>query len=99
MSESDTGTIELPRTGGPDSGLGGAWRVIVLNDNHNTFDHVARSLAKFIPGVSVDQGYKIADQIHNSGQAIVWTGPKEVAEHYWEQLSGAGLTMAPLEQG
>ncbi len=99
MSESDTGTIELPRTDGPDSGLGGAWRVIVLNDNHNTFDHVARSLAKFIPGVSVDQGYKIADQIHNSGQAIVWTGPKEVAEHYREQLSGAGLTMAPLEQG
>jgi ATP-dependent Clp protease adaptor protein ClpS len=99
MSESDTGTIELPRTDGPDSGLGGAWRVIVLNDNHNTFDHVARSLAKFIPGVSVDQGYQIADQIHNSGQAIVWTGPKEVAEHYWEQLSGAGLTMAPLEQG
>ena len=48
---------------------------------------------------SLDQGYKMADQIHNSGQAIVWTGPKEVAEHYWEQLNEAGLTMAPLEQG
>ena len=34
-------TIEKPRTGGPGSGLGGDWRVIVLNDDHNTFDGVA----------------------------------------------------------
>jgi ATP-dependent Clp protease adaptor protein ClpS len=73
--------------------------VIVLNDDHNTFDHVARTLANVVPGVTIEQGYKLADQIHNSGQAIVWTGPKEVAELYWEQLQGAGLTMAPLEEG
>jgi ATP-dependent Clp protease adaptor protein ClpS len=73
--------------------------VIVLNDDHNTFDHVASTLASVIPGITVEQGYKLADQIHNSGQAIVWTGPKEVAELYWEQLQGAGLTMAPLEEG
>ena len=90
---------EKPRVDGPDTGLGGAWRVIVLNDDHNTFDHVARTLSRVIPGVSIEQGYGIADQIHNSGQAIVWTGPKEVAELYWEQLKSAGLTMAPLEQG
>ncbi len=71
--------------------------MIVLNDDHNTFDHVARTLARFIPGVSVDHGYAIADRIHSSGQAIVWSGPKELAEHYWEQLDGSGLTMAPLE--
>ena len=71
--------------------------MIVLNDDHNTFDHVARRLAGVIPGVSVDQGYRLADKIHNSGQAIVWTGPKEVAELYWQQLKDAGLTMAPLE--
>jgi ATP-dependent Clp protease adaptor protein ClpS len=94
-----TGVTEKPRAGGPDTGLGGAWRVIVLNDDHNTFDHVAATLAHVVPGVSLEQGYKLADHIHNSGQAIVWTGPKEVAEHYWEQLNDAGLTMAPLEQG
>jgi len=92
-------TIEKPRTGGPGSDLHGNWRVIVLNDNHNTFDGVAGALARVIPGVTLDQGYAIADRIHNSGQAIVWTGPKEPAEHYWEQLKEAGLTMAPLEQG
>jgi ATP-dependent Clp protease adaptor protein ClpS len=94
-----TSITEVPRPEGPDTGLGGAWRVIVLNDDHNTFDHVARTLSQVIPGVSLDHGYKIADQIHNTGQAIVWTGPKEVAELYWEQLKSAGLTMAPLEQG
>ena len=92
-------TVELPRTGGPGTGLGDAWRVIVLNDDHNTFDGVARTLARVIPGVTLDQGYAIADRIHNSGQAIVWSGQKELAEHYWEQLKDAGLTMAPLEQG
>jgi ATP-dependent Clp protease adaptor protein ClpS len=92
-------TIELPRTEGPDSALGGAWRVIVRNDDHNTFDGVARTLARFIPGMTVERGYDIANRIHNMGLAIVWTGHKELAEHYWQQLRDAGLTMAPLEQG
>jgi ATP-dependent Clp protease adaptor protein ClpS len=93
-----TTTVERPRTSGPDSGLGGNWLVIVLNDDHNTFDHVAETLARVIPGMSIDGGFAMADKIHNSGQAAVWTGPKETAELYWEQLSDAGLTMAPLEQ-
>jgi ATP-dependent Clp protease adaptor protein ClpS len=92
-------TIQLPRTSGPDSEQGGPWRVIVRNDDHNTFEHVARTLARVIPGVSVATGFALADQIHNTGQAIVWSGHKELAEHYWEQCSAAGLTMAPLEQG
>jgi ATP-dependent Clp protease adaptor protein ClpS len=73
--------------------------VIVRNDDHNTFDHVARTLARFIPGVTLEQGHQIANVIHNSGQAIVYTGEKEPAEHYWEQLKASGLTMAPLERG
>jgi ATP-dependent Clp protease adaptor protein ClpS len=75
------------------------WRVIVLNDDFNTFDHVAETLASVIPGVTLADGYRLADRIHNSGQAIVWTGLREPAELYWDQLDQAGLTMAPLEQG
>jgi ATP-dependent Clp protease adaptor protein ClpS len=92
-------TVELPRTQDPGTGLGGAWRVIVLNDDHNTFDHVAHTLARWIPGVDLDRGYAIADRIHNTGKALVYSGPQEPAELYWEQLRDAGLTMAPLEQG
>ncbi|MGA8745494.1 MAG: ATP-dependent Clp protease adaptor ClpS [Solirubrobacterales bacterium] len=94
-----TTTLERPRDGGPGSGLGGGWRVIVRNDSHNTFDHVAQTLASVLPGVNIEQGHRIADQIHTSGQAIVWSGPREPAEHYWELLDSAGLTMAPLERG
>ena len=72
--------------------------MIVRNDDHNTFEHVARTLAGVIPGVSLEQGHRLADRIHNSGLAIVWSGPREPAEHYWEQLDSAGLTMAPLER-
>lgn len=91
-------TIEKPKTVGPGSGLGGRWLVIVRNDDHNTFEHVARTLARFIPGIDYDKGMGLANEIHNSGQAIVWSGQKEPAEHYWEQLASAGLTMAPLEE-
>ena len=93
-----TETVEVPRVGDPGGGVGGEWRVIVLNDDHNTFEGVAQALASVLPGIGYDAGMALANQIHNSGQAIVWSGPKETAELYWEQLRSAGLTMAPLEQ-
>ena len=84
---------------GEDSGLDRPWNVIVLNDNHNTFEGVAFTLSSVIPGVSYDAGLRLADRIHATGQAIVWSGLKEQAELYWEQLREHGLTLAPLEQG
>lgn len=83
---------------GTGAGLGRAWRVIVLNDDHNTFQGVAYALSNVLPGVSYDRGMELATTIHNSGQAIVWSGEKETAELYWSQLKDFGLTMAPLEQ-
>ena len=80
------------------SGTGGAWRVIVLNDSHNTFEGVAFALAQTIPGIDYDRGMALANRIHSTGQAIVWSGHREQAELYWDQLRGFGLTMAPLEQ-
>jgi ATP-dependent Clp protease adaptor protein ClpS len=91
--------VERPQVGGPGSGLGGAWNVIVRNDDHNTFDGVAAALSRTIPGLTLSAGYGFADVIHNTGLAIVWTGHRELAEHYWEQLRDSGLTMAPLERG
>jgi ATP-dependent Clp protease adaptor protein ClpS len=73
--------------------------VIVLNDDHNTFQGVAFALASVLPATSYDQGMELANTIHNAGQAIVWSGLKEPAELYWTQLKGHGLTMAPLEKG
>ena len=80
-------TIERPRTSGPDSALGGAWRVIVRNDDHNTFDHVAHTLARTIPGVTVAQrlSHRRPHPHHRPGDRL--DGPQELAEHYWEQLT------------
>ena len=59
---------------------------------------MTQALSKVIPGMTPDKALKIATNIHNSGQAIVWSGHLEIAEHYHEQLQAYGLTMAPLEK-
>jgi ATP-dependent Clp protease adaptor protein ClpS len=82
---------------GTGTGLGAPLHVVVLNDNHNTFDGVAAALSAVLPDVSLDQGMALANRIHSSGSAIVWSGHREVAEHYWNGLRRRGLTMAPLE--
>jgi ATP-dependent Clp protease adaptor protein ClpS len=84
---------------GAGTGPGRPWNVIVLNDDHNTFQGVAAALSSVVPGISYEEGMRLANAIHNSGQAIVWSGLREQAELYWEQLRERGLTMAPLEQG
>jgi ATP-dependent Clp protease adaptor protein ClpS len=94
-------TLTPPRertSKGGGSGTDKPWRVIVRNDDHNTFQGVAFALSSVIPGVGYDRGMQLANRIHNTGQAVVWSGHKEPAELYWKQLEGLGLTMAPLER-
>ena len=74
------------------------YKVIVLNDDFNTFEHVAECLMKYIPGMTGDLAWDLTNQVHFQGQATVWVGPQEQAELYHQQLSRAGLTMAPLEK-
>ena len=97
MSQTVTPPRERVRRG-TGSGTGDAWRVIVLNDQHNTFEGVAFALAQTIPGVDHDKGMALATKIHNTGQAIVWSGHQELAELYHAQLGSHGLTLAPLER-
>ncbi|MBI4533342.1 MAG: ATP-dependent Clp protease adapter ClpS [Candidatus Melainabacteria bacterium] len=68
------------------------YRVVLINDNHNTFDHVAECLLKHIPGMSADRAWSLTLKVHNEGSAVVWVGPKEVAELYYELLKSEGLT-------
>jgi ATP-dependent Clp protease adaptor protein ClpS len=72
-------------------------KVIVLNDDFNTFEHVYGCLLKYIPGMDPDQAWALTNQVHFDGLATVWTGPQEQAELYHEQLRRENLTMAPLE--
>ena len=90
--------VAKPRERDPRDGAGDGQptHVIVLNDNHNTFEGVAMALSQYIPGVDYAKGMALATKIDGAGQARVWSGERELAELYWEQLRDAGLTMAPL---
>jgi ATP-dependent Clp protease adaptor protein ClpS len=98
MSPATETPVREPRIRDPGGGLDAPWQVIVLNDDHNTFDGVAHALSAVLPGVGFEQGMRLANRIHSSGRAVVWSGHKEQAELYWEQLKGLGLTMAPLDR-
>jgi ATP-dependent Clp protease adaptor protein ClpS len=73
------------------------YKVIVLDDDFNTFDHVATCLMKYIPRMTEQLAWELTQQVHFEGLAIVWVGPQEQAELYHAQLKQADLTMAPLE--
>jgi ATP-dependent Clp protease adaptor protein ClpS len=74
------------------------FRVIVLDDDVNTFQHVVESLVRHIPCMTPDKAWELAHRIDGEGSAVVWSGPMEQAEHYHQLLSAEGLTMAPLEK-
>lgn len=86
--------VRDPVAGG---GVGDPVSIVVLNDDHNTFQGVATILSRYLPGVDYAKGMGFAEQIHTNGRATVWRGDREQGELYWEQLRDAGLTMAPLQ--
>ena len=73
-------------------------RVILLNDNLNAFEHVAKCLLAIIPGMSKKRSWDLAVKVDKTGSAEVWRGNLEQAELYHYQLVSKGLTMAPIEK-
>lgn len=73
-------------------------RVVVLDDDVNTFQHVVECLVRYIPAMTPDRAWALAHRIDGDGSAVVWSGPQEQAELYHQQLGAEGLTMAPLER-
>ena len=73
-------------------------KIIVLDDNFNTFEHVAKCLVKIIPGMSKKRSWDLAVKVDSEGSAEVWRGPLEQAELFHQQLISKGLTMAPIEK-
>ena len=73
-------------------------RVIVLDDDFNTFEHVANCLEIIIPGMSRERSWEHALEVDSDGSAEVWRGTLEQAELYHQQLLREGLTMAPIEK-
>ena len=68
------------------------FKVILHNDDHNSMDHVVRSLVQAVPGLGIRKAFRIMLEAHNSGQAVVIVCPLEPAELYRDRLQTFGLT-------
>ena len=73
-------------------------RVIVLDDNINTFQHVAYCIQTIIPGMNEQRAWDLTIKVDKTGSAEVWRGNLEQAELYHEKLLNKGFTMAPIEK-
>jgi ATP-dependent Clp protease adaptor protein ClpS len=77
-----TKTIELEET---KTRLLPPYNVILENDDDHSMDFVIGVLQKAL-AYSAERSFQLMLLAHESGQAIVWTGSKEVAELKLEQM-------------
>jgi ATP-dependent Clp protease adaptor protein ClpS len=61
------------------------YHVILLNDDHHSMEFVVGVLTKVL-GCAIERAFQYMLEAHESGRAIIWTGPKEVAELKQEQV-------------
>ena len=76
--------------------LAGTWNVLVFDDPVNLMDYVTKVFQKVF-GYERAKCEELMFQVHNNGKALVWTGERERAELYVEQLHGYQLK-ASLEK-
>ena len=72
------------------------WNVVVHNDPVNLTAYVTRVFQKVF-GYTQERAEKHMLEVHNLGRSIVWTGARERAEAYVEQLHGY-LLLSTLEK-
>ena len=65
------------------------YHVILLNDDDHSFDYVIRMMRDLFK-YSIEKGFQVAMEVHEDGQSIVFTGPKETAEFHQERVHGFG---------
>ena len=69
------------------------WNVIVFDDPVNLMSFVTL-IFKRIFGYTQEQSEKLMLEVHNHGKSVVWTGAKEKAEFYVQQLQSYQLLAA-----
>ncbi len=72
------------------------WTVIVYDDPINLMQYVTMVFKKIF-GYSDEKATVLMKQVHQKGRSLVWSGEKEKAEFYVQQLHSFQLT-ASLEQ-
>ena len=72
------------------------WNVVVHNDPVNLMIYVTRVFQKVF-GFSREKAEKHMLEVHQQGRSIVWSGARERAETYVQQLHGY-LLLATIER-
>jgi ATP-dependent Clp protease adaptor protein ClpS len=89
--------IETPATEtGEKSALDTVWNVVVHNDPVNLMSYVTLVFQRVF-GFSKSKAEKHMMEVHNAGRSIVWSGNREHAELYVQQLHGH-LLLSTLEK-
>ena len=73
------------------------YHVILENDDHHSMEFVIDVLCKVL-GCAAEHAYLLMMEAHTSGRAVIWTGPKEVAELKAEQVQTFHETRADGRQ-
>lgn len=76
--------------------LGVPWNVVVHNDPVNLMNYVTM-VFKRVFGYSNQQATRHMMEVHQNGRSILWTGERERAEFYIQQLHSY-LLLATLEK-
>ncbi len=74
------------------------WQVIIYNDPVNLMSYVTAVIRRVF-GYSEERAGKFMLDVHHKGKAIVWTGERERAEFYVQQLQGHQLLTAMKKTG
>jgi ATP-dependent Clp protease adaptor protein ClpS len=61
------------------------YNVILLNDDDHSMEFVVEVLCRVL-GCPVERATQFMMEAHSTGRAIIWTGPREVAELKVEQI-------------
>jgi len=72
------------------------WNVVVHNDPVNLMSYVTRVFQKVL-GFSREKAEKHMMEVHLKGRSVVWTGERERAELYVQQLQ-ANLLLTTMEK-
>lgn len=90
VSESETSTTEGDKQR-QKVDPGKMYKVLIYNDEVHSKDYVAKVLLKVIPGLTQDHAWRIMNEAHTKGRAIVGVWIFEISEGYCDMLRNNGL--------
>ncbi len=67
-------------------------RIILWNDDHNTFDHVINCMIKYLKK-NIEEATNIAFTVHNKGKCTICDGERHNLVEHYNILTFEGLTV------